>query len=97
MCIDDSHHVDFQSHKIRKVCVVRKKVKNFKYSKNLMLGYKPFPSYHMWLNFHKNLNKDFYRDRFREDPRLQVGYRSRQSELHESKTLLRCWSHTWQK
>jgi hypothetical protein len=27
--------------------------------------------------------------------RLQGG--SRQSELHKSKTLLRCWSHTWQK
>jgi exonuclease III len=32
-----------------------------------------------------------------EDPRWRLGCRSRQHKLHESKTLLRCWSHTWQK
>jgi hypothetical protein len=31
------------------------------------------------------------------DPRWWLGCRSRQRELCDSKTLLRCWSHTWWK
>jgi hypothetical protein len=31
------------------------------------------------------------------DPRWQLGCGSRQCEVHDSKTLLRCWSHTWRK
>jgi hypothetical protein len=42
---------------------------------------------------HKILVHDIHR----EDPRLQLEHKSRQHELHESKTLLRHWNHTWWK
>jgi hypothetical protein len=33
--------------------------------------------------------------KWKKDPRWQLG--CRQHELHDSKILLRCWSHTWRK
>jgi hypothetical protein len=44
----------------------------------------------MWISFLKY-------NTCRQDPRWRLEGRSRQCELHKSKILLRCWSHTWQK
>jgi hypothetical protein len=41
--------------------------------------------------------KEYRKWRFQEDPRWQLDGTSRQHEPHESKILLRCWGHTWQK
>jgi hypothetical protein len=44
-----------------------------------------------------NISYIYSKKKYREDPRWQQGCRSRQHELHESKPLLRHWSHAWQK
>jgi hypothetical protein len=49
---------------------------------------------HACINLKVGTLKNYWGER---DPRWWLGCRSRQSELHDSKTLLRCWSHTWRK
>jgi hypothetical protein len=39
--------------------------------------------------------KSLLRNKHREDTRWRPGHGSRKPNLHESKTSLRSWSHTW--
>jgi hypothetical protein len=42
-----------------------------------------------------NQDKNLKRKSRVEDPRWQLGHKSGHHELHEQKTLMRLWSHTW--